>query len=136
MSPEQKQLVKTTWKKVTPMADTAAIMFYDRLFATDKSTRMLFKSTDLADQRAKLIQSLSVVVHGIDHLETLFPILVEMGRRHQEYGVIPAHYDSVGSALLWTLEQGLGPNWTPEVEAAWISAYAVLANVMRQSGSG
>ena len=108
MSPEEKLLVKETWRKVAPMADTAARLFYDRLFEIDTTTRPLFKTTDLAEQRRKLIQALTVVVKGIDHLEALRPMLADMGRRHAQYGVTDGHYDSVGAALLWTLEQGLG----------------------------
>ena len=131
MSPEQKALVKETWRKVAPMADTAARMFYDRLFEIDATTRLLFKTTNLAEQRRKLIQALTVVVRGLDHLEALVPALSDFGRRHAQYGVTAGHYDTVGAALLWTLEQGLGSGWTPEVKAAWSDAYALLADVMQ-----
>ena len=79
MSPEQKALVKETWRKVAPMADTAARLFYDRLFEIDATTRPLFKTTNLAEQRRKLIQALTVVVQGLDHLEALVPTLVWAG---------------------------------------------------------
>jgi len=42
------------------------------------------------------------------------------------------HYATVGSALLWTLEQGLGEQFTPEVREAWTAAYGLLAQVMQQ----
>jgi hemoglobin-like flavoprotein len=131
MSPEQKALVKETWLKVVPMADAAARLFYDRLFEIDATTRPLFKTTDLAEQRRKLIQALTVVVQGLDHLDTLVPTIADLGRRHAQFGVTDAHYDTVGAALLWTLEQGLGSAWTPEVKVAWSCAYALLADVMR-----
>ena len=133
MSPEEKLLVKETWRKVAPMADTAARLFYDRLFEIDTTTRPLFETTNLAEQRRKLIQALTVVVKGLDHLEALAPTLADMGRRHAQYGVTDGHYDTVGAALLWTLEQGLGSGWTPEVKAAWSGAYALLADVMRKA---
>jgi hemoglobin-like flavoprotein len=131
MSPEQNALVKETWAKVTPIADAAAYMFYDRLFEIDVTTRPLFKTTNLAAQRRKLIQALTVIVQGLEHLEALVPILADLGRRHAQYGVTDAHYEAVGAALLWTLERGLGSGWTPEVKIAWSSAYALLADVMR-----
>ena len=130
MSPEQKALVKESWRKVAPMADAAARLFYDRLFEIDSTTRPLFQ-IDLADQRRKLIQALTMVVQGLDHLETLVPTIADLGRRHAQFGVTDAHYDTVGAALLWTLEQGLGSAWTPEVKVAWSCAYALLADVMR-----
>ena len=130
MPPEQRALVKETWRKVAPMADAAARLFYDRLFEIDSTTRPLFQ-IDLADQRRKLIQALTMVVQGLDHLETLVPTIADLGRRHAQFGVTDAHYDTVGAALLWTLEQGLGSAWTPEVKVAWSCAYALLADVMR-----
>ena len=81
MSPEQKVLVKQTWQKVTPTADSAARMFYDRLFEIDATTRPLFEASNLAEQRRKLIQALTVVVQGLDHLEALVPTLTNLGRR-------------------------------------------------------
>ena len=131
MSPEQKALVKQTWQKVAPTSDTAARLFYDRLFEIDATTRPLFKTANLAEQRRKLVQALTVVVQGLDHLETLLPTLAGLGQRHAQYGVTDGHYDTVGAALLWTLEQGLGSEWTPEVKVAWSDAYALLARVMR-----
>jgi nitric oxide dioxygenase len=124
MSPEQKALVKETWRKIMPMADAAARLFYDRLFELDATTRPLFKTTDLAEQRRKLIQALTTVVQGLDQLEALVPTIADLGRRHAQFGVRHAHYDAVGAALLWTLEQGLGSGWTPEVKVAWSGAYA------------
>src|SRR6516164_7096825 len=135
MSPEQKALVKKTWQQVAPMADAAARLFYDRLFEIDATTRPLFKTTDLVEQRRKLIQALTMVVQGLDHLEALVPTIADLGRRHAQFGVTDAHYDTVGAALLWTLEQGLGSGWTPEVKVAWSSAYALLVDVMRAAAA-
>jgi hemoglobin-like flavoprotein len=131
MSPEQKALVKETWWKVAPMADAAARLFYDRLFEIDATTRPLFKTTNLAEQRRKLIQALTLVVQGLDHLEALVPTFADLGRRHVQNGVTDRHYDTVGAALLWMLEQRLGSGWTPEAKAAWSGAYALLADAMR-----
>ena len=131
MLPEQKALVKATWLKVAPTADAAACLFYDRLFEIDSTTRPLFKTTDLAEQRRKLVQALTMVVQGLDHLEALVPTIADLGQRHVEFGVTDAHYEAVGAALLWTLEQRLGSGWTPEAKVAWSCAYALLADVMR-----
>ena len=131
MTPEQKALVRQTWQQVAPTADDAVRLFYDRLFATDATTRPLFKSADLAEQRSKLVQAMTTVVQSLDRIEVLVPKLADLGRRHAGYGVIDAHYDSVGAALLWTLEQGLGAAWTPQVSAAWHDAYSLLARMMQ-----
>jgi hemoglobin-like flavoprotein len=133
MTPAQKTLVQSTWSKVLPIADTAAQMFYDRLFTIDPSTRPLFGGTDLAEQRKKLLQVLSAAIAGLDNLEGLVPVVETLGRKHAGYGVNVAHYDSVGAALLWTLQKGLGETWTAETAAAWTEVYGVLAGVMRRA---
>ena len=135
MTPEQKHLVRTTWQAVAPDADTAAQLFYDRLFAIDPTTRPLFRSVDMPAQRRKLIDTLTVVVADIDDLGSLVPTIEALGRRHAGYGVNDAHYDSVGAALLWTLEQGLGAAWTPAAKDAWVQAFGLLAGVMRRAAA-
>lgn len=131
MSPDQKNLVQQTWHHVVPIADSAAVLFYDRMFEIDPDLRVLFNGTDLARQRQKLIQALSAVVGGLDHIEDLLPEIEALGRRHVDYGATDAHYETVGAALLGTLEEGLGDAWTADVEAAWTAAYALIAGVMR-----
>ncbi len=135
MSPEQKNLVKTTWAMVVPIADTAAGLFYDRLFAIDMSTRTMFTNTNMPEQRKKLMQALAFVINGLDKTEQLLPTIQSLGRNHVRYGVTAGHYDFVGSALLWTLEQGLKDAWTPAVKSAWIAAYTLVAGVMKDAAN-
>jgi len=133
MTPAQKQLVQTTWGQVVPIADAAAAMFYARLFLIDPSTRPLFRATDLAQQRKKLMHVIGMAVTGLDKLDALVPTVEDLGRRHAGYGVRDEHYDSVGAALLWTLEQGLGSAWNDETKAAWTEVYGLLSGVMRRA---
>lgn len=133
MSPEQKNLVKSSWAMVMPIADTAASLFYDRLFAIDTSTRGMFSKTNMPEQRKKLMQALAFVINGLDKTEQLLPTIQSLGRNHVRYGVTASHYDSVGAALLWTLEQGLKDAWTPPVKDAWIAAYTLVAGVMKDA---
>jgi hemoglobin-like flavoprotein len=133
MTPEQKRIVKETWQLVVPIADTAARLFYERLFEIDPTTRTLFKAERLAEQRRKLLQVLAAAVHGLDRLDDLVPVVEDLGRRHAGYGVTERHYQSVGNALLWTLEQGLGPAWTVEARAAWSEVYGLLSGVMQRA---
>lgn len=133
MTPAQKDLVQGTWALVVPIADTATAMFYDRLFEIDPGSKELFQKTNLAEQRLKLLQVLSVAIAGLDDLHRLIPIVENLGRRHAGYGVRDEHYDSVGSALLWTLQRGLGAAWNPETAAAWTEVYGLLSGVMRRA---
>ena len=133
MLARQKKLIQDTWKQVVPIADQAAAIFYQRLFEIDPSTRVLFNTTDMVQQRKKLIQILSVAVSSLDNLGALRNTVEALGHRHAGYGVKDAHYDSVGEALLWTLEQGLGAAWTPEAAVAWKEVYGLLSSIMRNA---
>ena len=99
--------VQADWDKVLPIATTAATLFYGRLFELDPSLKALFKS-DLEEQKKKLMQVIGVAVRSLNDLPALVPTVQALGKRHTGYGVLPAHYDTVGAALLWTLKQGLG----------------------------
>src|SRR3954452_24569678 len=130
MTPEQKLLVQTSFAQVVPIAGTAATLFYDRLFELDPSLRAMFKG-DMEEQKRKLMTMLQVAVANLNRLDTLVPAVQNLGARHVGYGVQPHHYATVGAALLWTLEQGLGPAFTPDVRDAWVAVYTLLADVMQ-----
>jgi hemoglobin-like flavoprotein len=130
MTPAEKVLVQQTFAKVVPIADQAAALFYGRLFEMDPSLRPLFK-TDLVEQGKKLMQMIGFAVKGLDTLDQLVPAVQNLGRRHAGYGVTDVHYETVGGALLWTLEKGLGPAFTPDVKAAWVTVYTLLATTMK-----
>ncbi|MFT5523275.1 MAG: hemoglobin-like flavoprotein [Pirellulaceae bacterium] len=117
MTPEQKELVQTTWKMVEPISETAAELFYGRLLELNPDLKSLFKG-DMAEQGKKLMQMLATCLAGLDNLESLTPAVEALGRRHVDYEVDNDDYATVGEALLWTLEKGLGDASTPEVEEA------------------
>ena len=131
MTPQQKDIVQQTWQQVVPIADTAATLFYERLFEIDPSTRSLFSGTNLPEQRQKLMLMIGVAVKGLDQPAETLQAVADLGARHLRYGVTDQHYDSVGAALLWTLGQGLGASFTPQVKDAWTSVYNLLADTMR-----
>lgn len=130
MNPEQITLVQSSFNQVRPIAATAAELFYQRLFFLDPSLRPMFKG-DMAHQGRMLMSMLSSAVNGLTKLEALVPVVRQLGARHAGYGVRDEHYATVGSALLWTLEQGLGDDFTADVRKAWIRAYAVLSGTMQ-----
>lgn len=135
MTPEQITLIQSSWAKVVPIQETAAELFYNKLFELDPTVKPLFKG-DMKEQGRKLMMSLNVVVNGITNLGALVASIQEMGKRHVAYGVEAKHYDTVGTAILWTLEQGLGADFTPETKAAWTEAYITLATVMKEAAYG
>ncbi len=134
MTPEQAVLVKESWAKVVPMADKAAELFYGKLFDMDPDLKPLFKG-DMQEQGAKLMKMINTAVNGLDRLEEVVPAVQLLGRRHVGYGVKDADYDTVGGALLWTLEQGLGEAFTSEVKEAWTMVYGVLADTMKEAAA-
>ena len=129
----QKTLVQDSFAAIVSIADDAAVLFYQRLFEIDPSLRAMFPA-DMFEQRKKLIQMLAAAVKGLDHLDRLVPALEDLGRRHAGYGVLDAHYDTVGAALLWTLGAGLGDAFTPEVKEAWTTVYGLIASTMQTAG--
>lgn len=134
MKTEQKELIRQTFAQLAPIADQAAALFYDRLFTIAPEVKSLFKQ-NMAEQGRKLMLAIGVAVAHLDNMEDVIPGVQALGRRHAQYGVEAAHYDTVGTALLWTLEQGLGDAFTPEVKAAWVEVYTLLANTMKGAAS-
>lgn len=129
MTPSQIDLIQDSFRKVVPISDTAAALFYGRLFEIAPEVKPLFKG-DMSLQGAKLMATLGRVVAGLNDLSKIVPAAESLARKHVGYGVKDEHYAPVGAALIWTLEQGLGPDFTPETKAAWIEAYAILSSVM------
>ena len=130
MTPRQIKLVQDSFAQVRPIAATAAELFYNRLFSLDPSLRPMFKG-EMNKQGQMLMSMIGSAVMGLSNLEKLAPVVRELGARHVGYGVRSEHYVTVGEALVWTLEQGLGDQFTPEVREAWIAAYGLLSDVMQ-----
>ena len=135
MTPDQIKLVQQSFAKVAPISETAAVLFYDRLFDIAPKVRAMFP-TDLTEQRRKLMATLAVVVGGLGNLESVLPAASALAKRHVSYGAKPEHYPVVGAALLWTLEKGLGDGWTPDVAEAWTAAYGTLSGFMISEAYG
>lgn len=130
MTPEQKQLVRGSFAKLAPIADDAAALFYQRLFTLDPKLRALF-THDMKEQGRKLMSMIATAVAQLDKVEALVPVLRELGKRHIGYGVRDSDYDTVATALLWTLEKWLGADFTPAMKDAWTACYGVLAGEMK-----
>ncbi|UXP31863.1 globin domain-containing protein [Reichenbachiella agarivorans] len=126
----EKQLVQESFALVAPIADKAAEIFYTKLFELDPELRPLFKG-DITEQGKKLMAMLAAAVKGLDRLDTLVPVVQDLGRRHVGYGVKDEHYDTVAAALLYTLETGLGERWNNELKDAWVTVYTVLSSTMK-----
>jgi len=132
MTPEQIELVQRTWRAVLPVGDTAAELFYGKLFSLEPNLRALFRN-DLVEQGRNLTAMISVAVGMLSRPERITLAVRQLGRRHAGYGVEPRHYELVAVALLWTLEKCLGEAFTPEAKSAWSAVYAFLAGTMLEA---
>ncbi len=132
MTPEKIALVRSSWQQVLPIKDTAAQLFYGRLFELDPSLRGMFRG-DMVEQGRKLMAMINTVVNSLGNLGPILERIEDLGRGHVAYGVTEAHYDTVGSALIWTLGKGLGEQFTPAVKDAWVEAYGMLSSAMKQA---
>ncbi len=129
MQDTQITLVQESFAKVVPISDQAGMIFYDRLFEIAPEVRPYFKG-DMVEQGKKLMSTLGMIVNGLRNLEKVVPAAQAMAIKHVEYGVKAEDYAKVGAALLFTLDKGLGEAFDPETEAAWITAYTTLSNLM------
>jgi hemoglobin-like flavoprotein len=135
MTPDQVKLVQQSFSRVAPIADQAATVFYDRLFEVAPQVKAMFPA-DMSEQKKKLMATLAVVVGGLSDLPAILPAASALAKRHVAYGAKPEHYPVVGSALLWTLEKGLGSSWTSDVAAAWTAAFGTLSGFMISEAYG
>ena len=132
LTPEQITLVRDSWAQVVPIADTAAELFYGKLFELDPALKPMFRG-DMKEQGQKLTRMIGIAVDGLDKLDEIVPAVQDLGVKHLDYGVKNSHYDTVGEALLWTLGQGLGDAFTTDVMAAWTEVYTLLAGTMKDA---
>ncbi len=135
VSPQQVELVQESFIKVVPIASTAAEIFYNKLFEIDPELRALFTG-DMRSQGRKLMSMIGAAVNGLNNIGTLLPIVQDLGRRHVEYGVKDEQYNTVATALLFTLETGLGADWNAELKDAWTAVYVLLSSVMIDAAHG
>src|SRR6202049_5339257 len=135
MTPDQVKLVQESFARVAPISETAAVLFYDRLFEIAPQVKAMFPA-DMTEQRRKLMATLAAVVNGLGDLNSILPAASALAKRHVSYGAKAQHYPVVGAALLWTLEKGLGDGWTPEVADAWGTAYGTLSGYMISEAYG
>jgi hemoglobin-like flavoprotein len=135
MNSDHVAMIRYSFAKVTPIAEEAAALFYGRLFEIAPEVKPLFQG-DMKEQGRKLMATLALVVNGLADLETILPAASALAKKHVAYRVRAEHYAPVGVALLWTLERGLGEEWTSELAAAWTSAYTMLSDYMIDEAYG
>ncbi|MDO6435209.1 globin domain-containing protein [Flavitalea sp. BT771] len=130
MTVNQVFLVQKTWKIFRNInVEVVGDVFYSKLFTEVPAARRLFKGPMTA-QYKKLIDMISIIVARLERIDEITDDIRNMAVRHKGYGVKAAHYKAVGDALLWTLEQGLGKDWTEDIREAWTLCYRTLSDAM------
>jgi hemoglobin-like flavoprotein len=132
MNSEQINLLRTSFQKIEPVAEEAGVLFYVKLFKIDPELRRLFKGK-MNEQGLKLMQMIGLAVEGLDRMEEFVPELRALGARHTGYGVEDRHYETVGAALLWTLEAALGADFNEQTKEAWTEVYSFLTRIMKEA---
>ena len=135
MTPEQHTLVRESWRRFEPRFRASGLRFYEQLFALDPTVAHLFAHVDIDHQERKLMIMMTEIVRVLDQPVELVPELASLGHRHVGYGVKDDDYGSIGSALLWLLEQVLGEEFTPELREAWSEAYLLVSSIMRRGAA-
>lgn len=125
------ELVKNSWVEVSKIDMlTVGGLFYERLFEIAPEVKPMFSRTPIPEQSKKLLTMLSYVIAKLDRLDEIMDEVKKLAQRHSNYGVKESHYSAVGSALLWTLEKGLGSHWNEELKTAWTEVYTILSGAM------
>lgn len=135
MTPDRRQLVTESWKKLSPNGAQFGAILFRRLFEIDPTLEPMFKGMILSEQVLKLTSMLDLIVQWLDLPERLVPVLKQLGARHNTYGVHEDHYGKMGTALMGTLEEALGDQFTPELRSAWTEAYLLISSLMRRGAA-
>ena len=129
MTPAERDCIRDTFRKILPMSDAFGMQFYDHLFRINPALRTLFP-VRLSEQADRLMEALSAMVDALEHPQQIREKFAPLGERHVRYGVLPEHYDDVGTALLLTLQHRLGDDFTADAEIAWAAVYGEMVDAM------
>lgn len=135
MNPHAERIIRESWTTLVPIRAQAAALFYTRLFEIDPTAKALFDGKPMHVQHEKFLQTIDMLVQMLDYPPQIIEELQALSRRHVGYGVLVPHYETVGAALLWALEQGLGDQWNAEMKRAWAELYLFIAGVMTRAAA-
>lgn len=129
MTPDEIWSIQDSFSHITPQAEAAGVRFYTRLFAIAPELRPLFDG-DMRTQGMKFMTTLGVVVKAFSDFQAMLPLARQLAVDHVAFGVRPDHYAPVGEALVWTMRETLGREFTEDVQDAWARAYRLLSSEM------
>lgn len=134
MTPDQADLVQTSFDKIAPQANKLVEIFYADVFRQAPDLRHMFPA-DMAEQRSKLIHVLTYAVNGLKFPVSIIPVVKALGIQHRDYDVDPEQYKIVGSALLHAISVTRGTEFSQDENDAWAACYTLLSTVMQDAAA-
>lgn len=127
-------IIKTSWSYLITQSDEVGLLFYDKLFELDPTLKPMFHN-DMEKQIQKLMDMITFMVTRLQKLTDIENDIDALALRHVKYGVRYEHYQIMGNALLWALQNSLGDLWDDDTKAAWTELYNFLAlSMIRSAG--
>jgi hemoglobin-like flavoprotein len=123
------ELLRKSFRQILERNHDLVARFYDKLLTGHPELRPLFH--DRESQEKMLARALVAIVDRIDDAPWLEAQLLILGRRHVHYRVTLPMFDVFREALLATLAESAGKDWTPEVAASWAEGFAEIERVMK-----
>lgn len=156
--PSQHQMttVQMSWETVKGLGtDKVGEAFYQKFFKLEPESIQLFplrvrqRYRDWADEEeepevlsasldspalrklwAKVVDAVGSAVAGLHDFNRLVPMLQQLGMRHVGYGLKPEYWRLAEKVLVEVLQEGLGDQFTKEVEMAWVMVYGFMTATM------
>ena len=132
MTPEQIELVRSSFQRLADIPERAGEIFYKRLLELDPRARQLFWG-NMQHQGKALFLMLELIVKSLDIQDKIVPIIFDLGKRHAMYGVRERDFKPFEQALIDTLSSTIGDDFTHDEREAWSAAFAFLADIMREA---
>jgi hemoglobin-like flavoprotein len=134
MTPEQADLIRTSFDAMWPMRRGIADLCYQRFFVLAPEARRLFPH-DITRQQLKLMDMIAAMVGSLEQRQLFHSLIAHSGRQHEGFGVQTSQYIAFGNALIWSLERNFGAAFTPELREAWMALYATVQEGMLRAGA-
>jgi len=126
--------LKSSFNMLAPRGQELVDRFYAHLFSKNPQVRLMFPKS-MADQKRKLLASLVLVVKNLSAPDRLRGPLMDLGRRHNEYGTLPAHYPIVRDTLVSVMGEMAGEAWNDQLRSDWLLALDFVASVMLEGAA-
>jgi nitric oxide dioxygenase len=111
---------------------TITTAFYKNLFLAHPELKNLFNAGNQANgsQQQSLASAVFAYAANIENAAALAAVIERIVHKHVSVGIKAEHYPIVGQHLIGAIKEVLGDQATPELLAAWVEAYGLLADAL------